>query len=120
MGNNGVQAVAVSDRWFNHNYHLLPFGSISMKYFLYMYAIFYLHASHLVAQQIESVCVQEPHIVPIVSWNRQPGGLYLPSKGLLNALVVFAQFPDDSLMVDHPEWPKNQPPRLMEEWVDSV
>lgn len=55
-----------------------------------------------------------------VSWNASPGGKYLPSHGTVRALFIFAQFPDDSLDVDHTEWPKGQPPRLLNQWVDSI
>lgn len=54
------------------------------------------------------------------SWNGSPGGKYIPSQGTLKTLIIFAQFPDDSLDVDHPEWPKNAAPRLLNTWVDSV
>lgn len=91
-----------------------------MKYLQCLCAVFCLHITSLIAQQTEPLCVQEQQAVPAISWNGQPGGIYLPSKGVLNALIVFAQYPDDSLMIDNPEWPKNQPPRLMKEWVDSV
>lgn len=54
------------------------------------------------------------------AWNDQLGGIYLPSRGTINALVIFAQFPDDSLDIDHPEWRKNQPPERFYTWIDSV
>lgn len=54
------------------------------------------------------------------SWNGSPGGKYLPSHGTLKTLIIFAQFPDDSLDVDHAEWPKNAAPRLLNTWIDSV
>lgn len=52
--------------------------------------------------------------------NDQLGGRYLTAHGTVNALVIFAQFPDDSLDIDHPEWPKNQPPARFHTWIDSV
>lgn len=54
------------------------------------------------------------------SWNGQPGGKYIPSRGTLNALIIFAQFPDDSLDTKHPEWPKGEPPQRLHTWIDSV
>lgn len=57
---------------------------------------------------------------PAPQWNDQLGGIYLPSRGTINALVIFAQFPDDSLDIDHPEWPVDQPPARLHTWVDSV
>lgn len=54
------------------------------------------------------------------SWNGQPGGKYLPSHGTVRALLVFAQFPDDSLDTNHAEWPKGKPPKRLHTWVDSV
>ncbi len=54
------------------------------------------------------------------SWNGQPGGKYLPSTGALRTLIVFAEFPDDSLDPGNAEWPKGIPPRRMAGWVDSA
>lgn len=52
--------------------------------------------------------------------NDQLGGRYLTAQGTVNALVIFAQFPDDSLDVDHKEWPKDQLPARFHTWIDSV
>ncbi len=50
----------------------------------------------------------------------QKGGRYITARGEVNALIVFAQFPDDSLDRDHLEWPVNQPPQRLGTWIDSV
>lgn len=50
----------------------------------------------------------------------QRGGLYITARGTVNALVIFAQFPDDSLDREHGEWPINQPPQRIGTWIDSV
>lgn len=89
-----------------------------MKHLLSIYAVLLLHTVTLVALSTEqNICIGQPQIV---AWNGQQGGLYLPSQGLVHGLVIFAQFPDDSLDINHPEWQKNQPPRQMGEWVDSI
>lgn len=94
-----------------------------MKTFLILLCILCTTALNLWSQATENIlCVQQPLTSTIAetNWHGQPGGVFLPSKGLINALIIFAQFPDDSLNITHPEWPKDQPPRLMRQWVDSV
>lgn len=54
------------------------------------------------------------------SWNSQPGGKYLPSQGNIHIILVFAEFPDDSLDRYNSEWPKGSPPRRANTWIDSV
>ncbi len=91
-----------------------------MKTFLHVLACLTLCCPPLFGVD-ENVCIPAPQaLVTVPSWNAQPGGLYIPSKGHFHCLIVFAQFPDDSLDINHPEWPKDQPPRLMNQWIDSV
>lgn len=52
--------------------------------------------------------------------NDQLGGRFLTAHGTVNALVIFAQFPDDSLDIYHQEWPKDQPPARFHTWIDST
>lgn len=47
-------------------------------------------------------------------------GYTLPSEGLVNILVVFAQFPDDGWDVNNPAWPKGGSPANMSGWVDQT
>lgn len=49
----------------------------------------------------------------------ETNGLYLPSKGKINVLFIFAQFPDDNLDVKNSKWQKNKPPKNMESWVEE-
>jgi M6 family metalloprotease-like protein len=44
------------------------------------------------------------------------GGKYLPSRGLVRILLVFASFPDD--LTPHPYWPAHQPPTGMSDFLD--
>jgi M6 family metalloprotease-like protein len=51
----------------------------------------------------------------------QPEGWLLSSKGTINVLFVFAQFPDDNYQPDNPLWRKNDPPQRVKDktWVDE-
>ena len=40
----------------------------------------------------------------------QVGGLYLPSTGTINVLIIFAQFPDDNYDINNSSWPKGGAP----------
>lgn len=45
------------------------------------------------------------------------GGVYIPSRGTLRVLIVFASFPDDE--TPHPYWPAHNPPLFMQEFIDA-
>jgi M6 family metalloprotease-like protein len=47
-------------------------------------------------------------------------GYTLPSEGLVNILVVFAQFSDDNWDVNNAAWPKGSGPANMSGWVDQT
>jgi M6 family metalloprotease-like protein len=76
-----------------------------------------LHAQSFLSYGQENICVALPQSA---AWGGQRNGLYIPSRGDFHGLIIFAQFPDDSLEIGHPEWPKDQPPARMNTWVDSV
>jgi M6 family metalloprotease-like protein len=106
-----------------HNFSLCYYRTISMRTCILILLTIMTSGFPLLAQLTEThLCVQQPFMPAetITNQNGQPGGLFIPSRGLINALIVFAQFPDDSLDINHPEWPRNQPPRLMNQWVDSI
>ena len=46
-------------------------------------------------------------------------GIYLPSIGKINVLVIFVQFPDDHYDSTNIIWPKGGEPVNKKEWVDS-
>lgn len=49
------------------------------------------------------------------------GGLYMPNAGTVNALFIFAQFPDDNYDNSNANWPKNAPPsEYIRSLVDSM
>ncbi|HEX3073775.1 MAG TPA: hypothetical protein VHP30_09205, partial [Ignavibacteriales bacterium] len=47
-------------------------------------------------------------------------GYWLPSEGLVNILLVFAQFPDDGWDVNNTAWPKGSAPANINNWVDQT
>lgn len=49
----------------------------------------------------------------------QTKGMWLPSIGKINALFIFAQFPDDNYDTLNSQWPKGREPINMRKWVDE-
>ncbi|MBU1679431.1 MAG: hypothetical protein KKD86_11385 [Bacteroidetes bacterium] len=54
------------------------------------------------------------------SYQYGKGGLWLPSKGNMHVLVVFAEFPDDKYDTTNTRWVKGQAPQNMTSWVDQT
>lgn len=48
------------------------------------------------------------------------GGIYLPSTGSINTLIIFAQFQDDQYDTGNSLWEKGKAPANMRKYVDSV
>lgn len=54
------------------------------------------------------------------SYQYGKGGLWLPSRGNMHVLIVFAEFPDDRHDTTNTRWVKGQTPQNMTNWVDQT
>ena len=64
--------------------------------------------------------ISSSHKFKSVSSDSGTTGFILPSAGTINALIIFAQFPDDDFQTGSSLWPKGKAPADMDKWVNQT
>lgn len=85
-----------------------------MKTLKYFGIIFLLISLQLFAQEYNCITAS---IQQVAAQNR---GRWLPSEGTINALIVFAEFPDDNYDINNTKWVKGNAPQNMSNWIDQT
>ncbi|MHB8905748.1 MAG: T9SS type A sorting domain-containing protein [Melioribacteraceae bacterium] len=85
-----------------------------MKTLKYSVIIYLLISLQLFAQEYNCITVSLPAVAA------QNKGRFLPSEGIINVLIVFAEFPDDNYDINNARWVKGNAPQNMNNWIDQT
>lgn len=82
--------------------------------------IFLLLVTGIYAQYYDYYDATDAELPEETQWEGQRKGCYVPSKGYINVLIIFVQFPDDQWDIENTDWPKGGNIINKETWVDEV
>lgn len=82
--------------------------------------LFVLISVNLVPQSLQQLSEEFCAMEGTTAASAQLGGIYKPASGIFNVLVIYAQFTDDNIDINNPNWVKGQPPSFMNGTVDET